>query len=93
MAATIEVLCEPAGDGWACRVTVREGSSSTSHRVTVSSPDLARLAPDATGPEDLVRRSFSFLLAREGKESILSRFDLPLIGRYFPEYEAAIRQG
>jgi hypothetical protein len=93
MAATIEVLCEPAGDGWACRVTVREGGSSTTHEVAVSSADLARLAPGATEPDDLVRRSFAFLLAREAKESILSRFDLPLIGRYFPEYEAAIRQG
>ena len=43
-------------------------------------------------PEDLVRRSFVFLLAREPKESILGRFDLPLIGRYFPEYEREIRR-
>ncbi len=93
MAATIDVACSPAGDGWACQVTVREGSSSTIHRVTVSSADLARLAPDATGPEDLVRRSFEFLLDREAKESILGRFELPLISRYFPEYERVIRQG
>ena len=31
-----------------------------------------------------------FLLAREPRESILGRFDLPLIGRYFPEYEREI---
>ena len=39
-----------------------------------------------------MRRSFEFLLEREAKESILSRFDLPLIGRYFPEYEKEIRK-
>ena len=93
MAATIDVACSPAGDGWTCRVTVREGASSTTHEVAVSSADLARLAPGASTAEDLVRRSFGFLLDREAKESILRRFDLPIIGRYFPEYEAAIRQG
>jgi len=93
MSASIDVACEPAGTGFACRVTVREGASSTIHQVTVSAADLARLAPGATDPIDLVRRSFGFLLVREPKESILGRFDLPLIGRYFPEYERTIRQG
>ena len=40
--------------------------------------------------EELVRRSFEFLLEREPKESILSRFDLTVISRYFPEYERLI---
>ncbi len=93
MAATIDVRCEPAGGGWACRVDVTEGASSTAHAVTVSRAALDRLAPGAPDPVDLVHRSFAFLLAREPKESILARFDLPLIGRYFPDYERTIRQG
>jgi hypothetical protein len=88
----IDVNCQPAPGGWACRVTVTEGSTSTSHEVTVAAPELARLAPGDATPDALVRRSFAFLLARESKESILRRFDLPVIGRYFPEYEATIRQ-
>jgi hypothetical protein len=59
--------------------------------VPVSAADLARLAPGADSPEDLVGRSFAFLLVREPKESILRRFDLIEIGRYFPEYERTIR--
>ncbi|MCJ7709967.1 MAG: hypothetical protein MUQ32_03970 [Chloroflexi bacterium] len=59
--------------------------------MAVAAADLARLAPGATTPVDLVRRSFAFLLAREPKESILRRFDLLLIGRYFPEFEREIR--
>jgi len=39
-----------------------------------------------------VRRSFEFLLEREPKESILTRFDLSLISRYFPEYEREIKR-
>ena len=38
----------------------------------------------------LVEASFAFLLERETKESILREFDLPVIGRYFPEYEPEI---
>jgi hypothetical protein len=67
------------------------GPAATDHEVTVRAADLARLAPGAADPEDLVRRSFGFLLAREPNTSILRRFDLPVIGRYFPEYEREIR--
>jgi hypothetical protein len=43
--------------------------------------------------EDLVRRSFDFLLEREPQSSILRTFDLPVIGRYFPEYDRVIKKG
>jgi hypothetical protein len=39
-----------------------------------------------------VRASFAFLLDHEPKESILRAFDLPIIGRYFPRYEADVRR-
>lgn len=87
----INVGCEKLDGGWVCRVDVRDGPSVTRHSVGVSVDDLARLAPGWDAPDDLVRRSFEFLLAREPKESILREFDLPVIARYFPEYEAAIR--
>ena len=88
----IDVRCEPDGLDWRCTVTVDEGRGApTTHEVTVAAADLARLAPGAAVPDDLVRRSFAFLLEREPKESILARFDLPLIGRYFAEYERTIR--
>jgi hypothetical protein len=93
MSERIDVRCEAiAGGAWACVVTVDDGDCApTRHDVTVTTGDLANLAPDATEPTDLVRRSFEFLLEREPKGSILARFDLPLIGRYFPEYERTIR--
>jgi hypothetical protein len=72
--------------GGSFRVEVREGSSSSTHEVAVSPETLERVGWTGT-PEDLVRRSFHFLLEREPKESILSRFELGLIARYFPEWE------
>jgi hypothetical protein len=90
--ATVEATCDPTGGGWRCRVEVTDGGSTSTHVVGVTTSDLATLDPGAGDPVDLVRRSFDFLLARESKESILRSFDLPLIGRYFPEYQGKIRR-
>ena len=89
MAAKIEVEASAKSE---YRVRVVEAGTETSHRVTLSPEDYDRLAGGKVTPEDLVRRSFEFLLEREPKESILSRFDLPVIGRYFPEYEREIKR-
>lgn len=70
-------------------VTVTDSGGSTTHEVTVWPSDVARYASGAT-PEALVRASFEFLLAREPKESILRRFELPVVERCFPEYARVI---
>jgi hypothetical protein len=72
-------------------VTVEEGGSRTSHDVTATPEHLTRYAPGST-PEKLVKASFEFLLERERKESILPRFELPVVERYFPEYPQKIRE-
>jgi hypothetical protein len=72
-------------------VVVREGRGATSHTVTLDTDTFARLAgASGTTPEDLVQAIFEFLLEREPKESILSRFDVTVVQRYFPEFEAEI---
>jgi hypothetical protein len=72
------------------RVRVKEGGSETSHEVTLARSDFARLARKDEKPEQLVARCFDFLLEREPKESILRRFDVSVISRYFPEFEREI---
>jgi hypothetical protein len=89
MAAKIEV---EKVDQFKFRVRVIEGGSESTHDVTVSPGQLAKLAGDKIQPEELVRRSFEFLLEREPKESILTRFDLSVISRYFQEYEREINR-
>jgi hypothetical protein len=89
MAAKIEV---EKVDQFKFRVRVIEGGSESTHDVTVSPGQLAKLAGDKIQPEELVRRSFEFLLEREPKESILTRFDLSVISRYFQEYEREIKR-
>jgi hypothetical protein len=74
------------------RVRVVQSGSETTHDVTVSPSDYIRLGGGKVEPEEIVRQSFEFLLEREPKESILTRFELSVIGRYFPEYEREIKR-
>ena len=92
MAAQIMVATQQKGDAWECRVTVAEGKSETVHTVVVERTYRDKLVGTGVPVEQLVRKSFEFLLTREPKESILRSFNLPLIGRYFPEYEKEIRR-
>jgi hypothetical protein len=71
-------------------VTV-QSRSTTTHTVTVTVDYAAKLTAGKVSTETLVERSFDFLLERESNTSILRSFDLPVIGRYFPEYERVIR--
>jgi hypothetical protein len=88
----VTVACQPDGDGWACTVTVGDDTEATTHQVTVTTEVRDQLAGPGGSIDRLVRESFAFLLARESRESILRRFDLPVIGQYFPEYDAEIRR-
>jgi hypothetical protein len=74
------------------QVRVIEAGSEFTYQVTLNPKDYARLAAPTADPEELIRESFQFLLEREPKESILSRFDLSIISRYFPEYEREIKK-
>ena len=72
------------------RVKVDDGAGASVHEVSASADDVRRYGGD-TAAEQLIEASFHFLLEREPKESILARFDLPVIEHYFPEYPREIR--
>ncbi|HEX6262815.1 MAG TPA: hypothetical protein VF097_08225 [Actinomycetota bacterium] len=85
-----EITVEPQGDAFFVRVD--DGSTQTTHTVTVSDEDFERLGSGYGSREDFVSACFAFLLEHEPKESILSTFDLSVIPRYFPEFEGEIRR-
>lgn len=82
----IDIQGTPTPEGWTFEVDISNEHSRTHHRVTVRRADYERLTGGRVSPEMLIRESFAFLLEREPPESILPAFDLPVIGRYFPEY-------
>ncbi len=73
------------------KVTVT-GTTTTTHTVTVEPDYYKKLTGGRVRAETLVEKSFGFLLAREPNTSILRSFELPVICRYFPEYETTIEK-
>jgi hypothetical protein len=88
---TEELDIAPLGYGH-FRVRVTAGGSTSQHDVEVPAETMQRLGWTGT-PEELLRKSFHFMLEREPKESILSSFEIDSIGRYFPEWEETAKGG
>lgn len=87
----IQVRRKESDRGYRFLVTVVDTEGESTHEVTLAERDYERLRGNAS-PEEFIRACFEFLLAREPKESILSRFDVSVISRYFPEFENEIRR-
>lgn len=62
-----------------------------SYTVWFSKDYYQKLTSGKITPDELVRKSFEFLLGRESPNSILPEFDLSVIARNFPEYEKTIQ--
>ena len=75
------------GEPFEFEVVVREANGESRHHVTMDRKTCERLSGGGHTPERLLDASFRFLLDREPKESILRRFDITVISRYFPEFE------
>jgi len=73
------------------KVTVKDRTTTT-HTVSLNPSYHEKLTSGRISAEELVEKSFEFLLKRESNTSILSSFDLPIIGQYFPEYENIIQK-
>ena len=58
----------------------------TKHVVSVTDQMLLKLTKNKISKEELLNFSFNFLLEREPNTSILSKFDIIVISKYFPEY-------
>ena len=73
------------------QVTVESGTT-TQHTVTLTPEYWQKLTGGTVPAETLIQKSFEFLLERESNTSILASFDLPVIQRYFPEFERTIAE-
>lgn len=92
MTDPVSVTCLHGADGWRCEVKVGDDPGATQHEVLVDSDALAHFAPPGATPDDLVRESFGFLLEREPRSAIMRSFELPVITRFYADYEAEIRR-
>ena len=75
------------GDPLEFEVIVRARNGETRHHVTMARDSCERLTMGTHTPERCIAAAFQFLLDREPQQSILLRFDITVISRYFPEFE------
>lgn len=77
---------------WNFDVTITDQEGTMQYTVALDKSYWEKLTDKNGEPEDLIKKSFSFLLERESKDSILRKFNLWEINEYFPEYEEEIRK-
>jgi hypothetical protein len=89
----VTVQAERSASGWLCHVVVDISGRRTEHSVKVLAAELSRWGrgEEQGDVQELVSRSFDFLLERESPNSILKSFELSAITLYFPEYDRLMR--
>jgi len=83
---------ERTESGWNFLIEVGGNEDKIEYSVTLDEEYWEKLTNGQHSPAELIRRSFEFLLEREPKESILRKFNLNVINRYFREYENKIKK-
>lgn len=86
----IDVTQTNDDDPRAFDVVLRDEKGIGRFSVTLAERDRERLAGADISPDAVVEAAFRFLLDREPRSAILPRFDITLISKYFPEFEARL---
>jgi hypothetical protein len=66
------------------KVVVRDREGESRHHVTMARKTYEQLTAGRDTPERFLDATLRFLLNHEPKESLLGRFDVTVISRYFP---------
>ncbi len=85
--ANITVLRTRDNGAFAFTVEVKDTQGDRQYAVTLARSTYERLSDERYAPETCIEAVFRFLLDREAKEQILSRFDVDRVSDYFPEFE------
>lgn len=88
-ASSSEIVVAATSEPGTFTVEVRS-RETTRHRVSVSPTYLRELGIEAIEPARVLHEAFVFLLEREPNTSVLPRFDLRDIERYFPDFRDEI---
>ena len=78
--------------GWEFIVEVGTENHEIGYRVTVEKESWQKLAYNRFGPEELVYRTFQFLLKRQPKGALFRSFSLREAAQQFPAYEEKMKK-
>ncbi|MBU1015454.1 hypothetical protein KKI17_03445 [Patescibacteria group bacterium] len=83
---------EEAQGAWDFIVELGEESNLIGFLVHLDEAYWVALTGGKHSPENLVRKTFEFLLHKEDRNSVLREFDLREVSAHFPDYEEEIRK-
>ena len=83
---------EQSGDEWKFTVMVGDDDNAVKHEVTTEDEYYANLTGRVVSPEELVIKTFEYLLEQGTKESIMGSFDLSVVRDYYFNYEIEIKK-
>jgi len=86
MKAKIKIKQVSGEPSWRFNVVVEDNSGQTQYSVSMSK-DFYKSLDTNVEAKNVIEASFRFLLEREPKGSILSKFDITAISYYFPEFK------
>lgn len=72
------------------KIEISTDSGETTHMVVLDDQYWERLTNKEISKEELIEKSFNFLLEHESNQSILKSFNLKEINNYFPSFEKGI---
>jgi len=75
---------------WEFKVTLTDAQGYTEHNVKIQNKFMANFN-EGVLPNDVIVASFEFLLTKEPKEMIYKEFDVEVIGKFFPDYLAKLK--
>ena len=77
--------------GWSFIVELKEVEDILMFDVTLDEDHYIDLTKRQIPPEEIVSRSFTYLLRRQNKNSILKKFNIHDIIKFYPDFEEMIK--
>lgn len=84
---------EKTAGGWEFLVAIVDDEKTLDFAVSLDEDYYNEVTNEQISPDELITKAFRFLLKREGKNSILRKFNLREIHRYFPDFEEMAKIG
>jgi hypothetical protein len=73
--------------GWEFLVAIADDRQTLQYAVSLDEDYYNEVTNEQITPDELIIKAFKFLIRREGKHSILRKFNLREIHKYFPDFE------
>lgn len=77
--------------GWEFIVAIGDDEETLDFNISLDEDYYNEITGKQISPDELIKKSFEYLLRRESKHTILKSFNLRQIAKYFPDFEEMVK--